>query len=68
MNKYHKVFSIARECPICHGKSKTINVRDDKSPIGTTRRRECVNCGTRWNTVELLLDEFAEDYNAGRYD
>lgn len=68
MNKYHKVFSIARECPICHGRGMTVDVRDDVRPIGTTRRRKCINCGVRWNTVELMLDEFTEDYNAGRYD
>jgi transcriptional regulator NrdR family protein len=39
-------------CPICGGKTKTIDVRH----VGytTRRRRECVECSTRFTTKETI--------------
>jgi transcriptional regulator NrdR family protein len=39
------------DCPLCHADSLVI--RTD----GNRRRRECVNCRYRWNTVELAEPE-----------
>jgi transcriptional regulator NrdR family protein len=38
-------------CPLCH--ADTLVIRTD----GNRRRRECVNCRYRWNTVELAEPE-----------
>lgn len=41
-------------CPKCNGKTKVIeSITDDDS---ITRRRECVECGYRFNTVEIDKD------------
>jgi transcriptional regulator NrdR family protein len=37
-------------CPKCEAKTKVINSRYNKSK--TRRRRECVKCSYRFNTIE----------------
>lgn len=39
-------------CPICNGKTKIIDVRHVRHT--TRRRRECVECLTRFNTYETI--------------
>jgi transcriptional regulator NrdR family protein len=41
------------KCPICQSETKVIDSRPQKK--GVWRRRECVNCLTRFNTMENLL-------------
>lgn len=37
------------KCPICGGKTKVIDSRKNQ------RRRECINCLTRFNTTEKII-------------
>ena len=40
-------------CPKCKGKNQL--VKDSRDVDGhRVRRRQCVDCGTNWNTVEVL--------------
>lgn len=41
------------KCPICQSETKVIDSRDKL--IGFYRRRECIECLTRFSTYELVL-------------
>lgn len=41
-------------CPICEGATKVINSRTNSESV--RRRRECVDCGYRFSTLELDID------------
>ena len=41
-------------CSKCNGKTKVIDSRTDED--STERRRECVECGYRFSTVEVDRD------------
>jgi transcriptional repressor NrdR len=43
-------------CPKCNGKTKVVDSRTDED--STERRRECVECGCRFSTVEVDRDYF----------
>jgi transcriptional repressor NrdR len=40
------------ECPICHSESKVLDSRPMKNSV--YRRRECLECFTRFTTYEQL--------------
>lgn len=40
-------------CPICQSKTKVLNTRDTSR--GTYRRRECLECLSRFSTQEIIL-------------
>lgn len=42
-------------CPKCEGKVRCIDTRDSQ------RRRECKECGHRFNTMEVLKKEYDEE-------
>mgnify|MGYP001305459717 FL=1 len=44
------------KCPICESKTRVIDVR------GNRRRRECLNCLSRFNTKETLLIDSLDPY------
>lgn len=44
------------ECPECSGRSHVKDTRS--SPDGLRRRRECVECGHRWTTIEITHNTF----------
>ena len=49
-----------------HTHSKVIDSRPSGYPhVVQTRRRECLKCRKRYNTVELYLDDYQE---IGRYN
>ncbi|WP_432759402.1 hypothetical protein [Bacillus methanolicus] len=41
------------KCPICAAQTKVVDSRPKKDRV--LRRRECVNCLTRFSTIEKLL-------------
>jgi len=41
------------KCPICQSKTKVIDSRSTSK--GIRRRRECVECLTRFSTYEIIL-------------
>ncbi len=41
-------------CPICGGSTRTINSRPKNDTV--YRRRQCINCGHRFNTYEFEED------------
>jgi len=44
-------------CPFCNSaKHKVLEVREDKQRGMTRRRRECLDCGSRWSTYEVEAD------------
>ena len=43
-------------CPVCEGETKVIDSR--RKPDCVNRRRECLECGFRFNTVEVDTDYF----------
>jgi transcriptional regulator NrdR family protein len=47
----------ASACTACHSRSRVIETRMRCDII--TRRRECVRCSTRWNTVEIRQADYA---------
>jgi Zn ribbon nucleic-acid-binding protein len=47
---------IKMTCPNCNGKTKVVDSRTDED--STERRRECVECGYRFSTVEVDRDLF----------
>ena len=43
-------------CPVCEGKT---TVKDSRKEVDCiNRRRECIKCGFRFNTVEVDADYF----------
>ena len=48
------------ECPICQSKTKVVNSR--KTSRGTYRRRECVECLTRFSTYEIAMVNSIDKY------
>ena len=49
----------AKSCPICKGKSKVIESRVSKRANRAVRRRhKCLNCGYRYNTIEIPTDYY----------
>lgn len=58
MNRNIK-FTSARMCPMCgKAQSEVIDTRD--KPYGTYRRRRCVQCGYRFNSIEIQENELEE--------
>jgi transcriptional regulator NrdR family protein len=43
-------------CPECNGKTKVVDSRTDED--STLRRRECIDCGYRFSTVEVDKDMY----------
>ena len=44
-------------CPKCgYGFTKVVDSRD--IPNGKKRRRECAGCGTRYNAIEILEEDY----------
>ena len=41
-------------CPLCEHETKVIDSRPDSESVH--RRRRCLNCGYRFNTIELDAD------------
>jgi len=41
-------------CPKCYAKTKVIDSRTDED--STERRRECLECGYRFSTIEIDKD------------
>lgn len=41
-------------CPVCDGKTRVFESRPDLESV--RRRRECIDCGYRFHTVELDAD------------
>ena len=52
------------KCPGCDkfAECKTVNVRRAVNANGQRRRRECLGCGTRYSTVELIVPEGKRGY------
>jgi uncharacterized Zn finger protein len=52
------------KCPSCgkFNEAKTINIRKAVGENGQRRRRECVGCGNRYSTVELIVPEGKRGY------
>ncbi len=44
------------KCPKCGGKSCVVDVRE--VPYGVRRRRSCEECGCRFSTVEVRIEEY----------
>ena len=42
-------------CPVCGGATKVTDSRSDGETV--RRRRECVNCGERFTTREMDVDQ-----------
>ncbi len=68
MKKYHKVYTIACYCRQCGERSRVVDSRPLQDEIGMIRVRKCERCGLRWKTIELVYDEFIDDYNKGEFD
>lgn len=46
-------------CPKCKSEDLlTVDVRS--KPVGRWRRKECQNCGHRFNTVEITTEEYRQ--------
>ena len=47
------------KCPGCnkYTETKVVNVRKAVKNNGLRRRRECLDCGARYSTVELIVPE-----------
>lgn len=45
-----------KHCSKCHNPTIVIDSRDEFNHV--RRRRECVNCGYRFSTIEILKAEF----------
>jgi transcriptional regulator NrdR family protein len=43
---------LADECPRCHGYSEVLRVVRPR--VALKRRRRCLSCGHRWNTMEIM--------------
>ena len=51
------------QCPSCGSTdSEVIDIRYRPSLKRVVRRRRCIACGERWNTVEIRLKEHRNDY------
>jgi transcriptional repressor NrdR len=49
--------ALGSACPYCNSaKHKVLEVRSDKLRGMTKRRRECLDCGSRWSTYEVEAD------------
>ena len=44
-------------CPKC-GSNNVYTVASRPKKDGHVRRRSCADCGTRWNTMEIPMDEY----------
>jgi len=47
------------KCPICQSETKVVDTRASKT--GIRRRRECLDCLTRFSTYETLLVQSLEN-------
>ena len=45
------------KCPKC-GSYNVYTVATRQKKDGHVRRRSCAGCGTRWNTLEIPMDEY----------
>lgn len=52
-------------CPVCGYETIVINSRDYKDNT-IRRRRECVNCGTRFSTIEAPVEKNKGDHKNGK--
>lgn len=52
------------KCPGCDkfNEAKTVNIRKAVGENGQRRRRECLGCGMRYSTVELIVPEGKRGY------
>ncbi len=49
--------SDAIQCPECaHTATRVVDSRPEYARGSVRRRRECVACGARWHTLELMAD------------
>lgn len=46
------------DCPLCRGATKVVDSRRDDD--GVRRRRECLECGYRFNTMEFDYDQYQQ--------
>lgn len=50
------------QCPSCGSTdSRVVDIRYRPSLKREVRRRRCIACGERWNTVEIRLKEHRND-------
>lgn len=47
------------KCPVCSHEDSAV-LRTDQTPDAIRRRRQCSQCGHRWNTFETCEDATAE--------
>lgn len=45
-------------CPKCAGRTKVYDCRPDEAGETKTRRRECLECGYRFKTIEIETNLF----------
>jgi transcriptional repressor NrdR len=54
-------------CPQCQNKAKCLDTRTYQDPNDdfeyVQRRRECLECGERFTTVEVLLETWTDKTN-----
>jgi transcriptional regulator NrdR family protein len=55
------------KCPICGGKARCYDPRYNSKTYSTNRRRECVDCLTRFKTVETIVFDSLPDYLREKY-
>lgn len=48
-------------CPICGGRTRVLDVREKRKMV--KRRRECLDCLTRFNTEEKLIFDSLDRYH-----
>jgi transcriptional regulator NrdR family protein len=53
------------KCPICQSETKVTNSRTTTK--GTRRRRECIECLTRFSTHETLLVQSMDKHLVDKY-
>lgn len=46
------------KCPVCNGSSKNLETRQSGTKI--RRRKECLKCGVRFSSYELIDTEFQD--------
>lgn len=53
------MFASIDECPSCgHNNAKIVDSRFEDTFTLRIRRKECKDCGRRWNTVEMTEEDF----------
>lgn len=43
-------------CPICLGETRVIDSRPTEDEMCVWRRRRCIECGHRYNTLESIVE------------